>query len=152
MRGLIDIEPKGYESIGCYTYYVAFSYDLDLGFSRWNFEKTLCHRNGRVDWHGKNGIWIDIMLDPCCDFELWPHQWPLPWIFKVKFWNCCISEMGGLTHMEWKGCELDMILDEQWGWPWATVHGIKISQIMDQCETSTVSILLAHEWAIRSLI
>ena len=32
-NGLIDIERKGYESIGCYTYYVAFSYDLDLGFS-----------------------------------------------------------------------------------------------------------------------
>ena len=35
MWGLIDIELKGYEQIGCYTYYVAFSYDLDLGFSRW---------------------------------------------------------------------------------------------------------------------
>ena len=30
--GLIDLEREGYESIGCYTDFVTFSYDLDLGF------------------------------------------------------------------------------------------------------------------------
>ena len=32
MGGLIDTERKGYESIGCYTYFMILSYDLDLGF------------------------------------------------------------------------------------------------------------------------
>ena len=58
-----------------------------------------------------------------CDFKLGPHPWPSPWIFKVKYWNCCNSGMGGSTHLRWKGCELDMMLDAQWDWPWATLHG-----------------------------
>ena len=32
MGGTIDMERKGYESIGWYTFFVTFSYDLDLGF------------------------------------------------------------------------------------------------------------------------
>ena len=42
-------------------------------------------RNGRADWHGTKGIWVDMMLDPHCDFELWPHPWPWPLTFKVNF-------------------------------------------------------------------
>ena len=38
MGGLIDMEQKGYESIGCWTHHVTLSYDLDLGLSRSNFE------------------------------------------------------------------------------------------------------------------
>ena len=34
-------------------------------------------------------MWVNRMLNPLCDLELWP--WP--WIFKVKF------------YMDWKGCE-----------------------------------------------
>ena len=34
----------------------------------------------------------------------------------------------------------------------ATVHGKMNGQVMGQCETLTVSNLLAPEWAIRSLI
>ena len=82
-----------------------------------------CIRNGRADWHGTKGMWVDRMLDSHCDFKLWPHPWPWPWIFMVKYWNCCNLGMGGSTHLEWKGCELDMMLDAQWDWPWATVHG-----------------------------
>ena len=85
--------------------------------------KTLYLRNGRAHSHGMKGMWVDGILDSHCDFRLWPHPWPWPWIFKVKYWNCCISGMGWSTHLEWKGCELDMMLDAQWGWPWATVHG-----------------------------
>ena len=33
MGGPINMEWKGYESIGCYTYYVTLSYDFDLGFN-----------------------------------------------------------------------------------------------------------------------
>ena len=38
MGGPIKMEWKGYECIGCYTYFVTLSYDLDIGFSRSNFE------------------------------------------------------------------------------------------------------------------
>ena len=58
-------------------------------------------RNDRVHWHGMKGMWIDRMLDPLCELELWPWTW----IFKVKFWISCIGGMGGLTDMEWKWCE-----------------------------------------------
>ena len=85
------------------------------------FWKSL--RNGMADWHGTKEMLVDRMLDSHCDFKLWPHPWPWPWIFKVKYWNCCNLGMGGSTHLEWKGCELDMMLDAQWDWPWATVHG-----------------------------
>ena len=39
MRGLVDIDWKGYESIGCNTCYMAFRYDIDFRYARWNFEK-----------------------------------------------------------------------------------------------------------------
>ena len=48
---------------------------------------------------------VDRMLDPHCDFELLPHPWPWPLIFKVKFLKCCISGMGCQIDMERKGCE-----------------------------------------------
>ena len=44
-----------------------------------------------------NGFELDHNLDLWilkvkCDLDLWPHRWPWPWIFMVKFWNSCISE------------------------------------------------------------
>ena len=170
----IDMERKGCESIGCYTHFVTsnihFTHDLDLGFSRSNFENAVSQewegrltwnekdlsrqnvgpmlwlsmftsfmtltldfqgqtlkksnlRNEMADWHRTKGMWVDKMIDSHCDFKLWPHPWPWPWIFKVKYWNCYNLGMGGSTHVEWKGCELDMMLDAQWDWPWAMVHG-----------------------------
>ena len=41
MGGPINMEWKGNEAIGCYTYYVTFSYDFDLEFWRSNFKKAL---------------------------------------------------------------------------------------------------------------
>ena len=35
------MERKGYESIGCYSYFVTLSYDLNLRFSRSNFENAV---------------------------------------------------------------------------------------------------------------
>ena len=67
--------------------------------------KMLYLRNGKADWHGMKGMWVDRMLDPHCDFELWPHPWPWPWIFKVKFWKSRNSGMGCPIDMERKGCE-----------------------------------------------
>ena len=61
--------------------------------------KMLYLRNGKADWHGMKGMWVDRMLDPHCDFELWPHPWPWPWIFKVKVWKSRNSGMG---------CPIDM--------------------------------------------
>ena len=37
------------------------------------------------------------------DLDLWPHTWPWPWIFMVKFWNSCISEWEGQLTLH-KGC------------------------------------------------
>ena len=45
MGGSIDMERKGCQSIGYWTHYVTLSFDLELGFSRSNFEKWLT-RNG----------------------------------------------------------------------------------------------------------
>ena len=67
--------------------------------------KMLYLRNGKADWHGTKGMWIDRMLDPHCHFERWPHPWPWPLIFKVKFWKCRNSGMGCPIHMEREGCE-----------------------------------------------
>ena len=67
--------------------------------------KMLYLRNGMADWHGTKGVWVDRMLYPLCDFQLWPQPWPWPWIFKVKFWKSRISGMGWPIDMRWKGCE-----------------------------------------------
>ena len=48
MGGPINTERKGYESIGYYAYFVTFSYDLDLGFSRSNFETAVSK-----EWEGR---------------------------------------------------------------------------------------------------
>ena len=152
MDGPIDMERKGCESIGCYTHLVTFkvplTHDLDLGFSRSNFEKVISQewdgrltwnesdvsrkivgpmlwlsmstslltltldfqgqilkmlypRNGRADWHGTKGMWVDQMLD----FQLSTHPWTWPWIFMVKFWKSLILWTGWPIDMEWKGYE-----------------------------------------------
>ena len=62
-------------------------------------------RNGRANWHGTKGMWVDSILHPLCDFQLWPQPWPWPWIFEVKFWKSRISGMGWMIDMGWKGCE-----------------------------------------------
>ena len=60
---------------------------------------------------------IDMELKGCESIECWTHAvtfnghltlshpWPLPWIFKVKFWKSRISGMGWPIDMERKGCE-----------------------------------------------
>ena len=67
--------------------------------------KMLYLRNGKADWHGTKGMWVDRMLYPLCDFQLWPEPWPWPWIFNVKFLKSLISGMGWPIGMNWKGCE-----------------------------------------------
>ena len=101
----IDMELKGCESIECWTHIVTFNvhltHDLDLGFSRSNFENALDQEwVGQLTWNER-----DRMLHRLSDFQLWPQPWPWPWIFKIKFWKSRISGMGWPIDMEWKGCE-----------------------------------------------
>ena len=71
MEGPIDMERKQCEWIGCYTHFVTFNipltHDLDLGFWGQILEKSYL-RNGMANWHGIKGMWVDGMLDLCCDF------------------------------------------------------------------------------------
>ena len=51
----IHMERKGYESIGCYTFFVTLSYDLDLGFSRLKFENAVSREwEGQLTWNQKD--------------------------------------------------------------------------------------------------
>ena len=67
--------------------------------------KMLYPRNGRANWLGTKGMWVDRTLNPHCDFGLWPYSWPWPLIFNVKFLKSRNSGMGCPIDMERKGCE-----------------------------------------------
>ena len=55
MGGPIDMEWKGYKSIGCYTYFVTLSCDLDLGFSGSNFKNDVSQEwEGRLTWNQRD--------------------------------------------------------------------------------------------------
>ena len=55
MGGPIDMERKGYESIGWYTFFVTFSCDLDLEFSRSNFENAVFQEwEGQLTWNQRD--------------------------------------------------------------------------------------------------
>ena len=87
-------------------------HELDLEFSRSNIELAISHpkkvrlpRNEKANIliyfqasNVTNGFDLDHKLDLWIlkvkrDLDLWPHTWPWPWIFMVKFWNSCISEL-----------------------------------------------------------
>ena len=68
-------------------------YDLDPWISRSNFEKVVIQQ-GMPDWHGTKGMWVNRMLDPHCDFQLWRHPWPCTWIFKVNFYPRPVMAFG----------------------------------------------------------
>ena len=63
-----------------------------------------CLRNGRADWHGTKGMWVDRMLHPLCDFNFdLNHDLDLG--FSRSNFESHISGMGWLIDMEWRGCE-----------------------------------------------
>ena len=52
------------------------------------------------------------------DLDLWPHTWPWPWIFMVKFWNSCISGwVGRLTLHKGGGSRSFMTMTMTIWWP-----------------------------------
>ena len=61
MGGPINMEWKGNESIGCYSYYVTLSCDFDLGFWRSNFAKALIIGiRGWIDIKGYESIGCSV--------------------------------------------------------------------------------------------
>ena len=89
-------------------------HDLDLDFSRSNMEFAISQpkmvrlpRNEKQTYRlnsKASNVTIRFDLDHNLhllifkverDLDLWPHTWPWPWIFMVKFWNSCISEWEG---------------------------------------------------------
>ena len=74
-------------------------------------------RNMRADSHGTKGMWVDRMLDPHCDFEVWPHLRPRHLFIKVSFFRIVISQEHGnwiwVDRMLYKLCDLVLSL-----WPW----------------------------------
>ena len=76
-----------------------------------------------------------------CDLDLWPHAWPWPRIFMVKFGNSCISEWEGwLTLNQGGGSRSFMTMTMTNWWPRS---GVMIYQIVTGV-TSDVSVLLTH--------
>ena len=75
-----------------------------------------------------NPSWLLWMLKVKCDLDLWPHTWPWPWIFKVNFWNSCISEWEGwLTLHKGGGSRSFMTMTVTIWWPRS---GVWIYQIV----------------------
>ena len=76
-----------------------------------------------------------------CDLYLWPHTWPWPWIFMVKFWNSCISKWEGrLTLHKGGGSRSFMTMIVNIWWPRS---GVRIYQIVTGV-TSDGSVPLSH--------
>ena len=104
MAVLIDVEWKGYESVRCWSRYVTLTFDLthdlDLEFSRSDFLNSHI-KNGRASWHTMKWVWVDRVLDPVCDLDLWLHPWPWPWIFKIQQSVAFSSVLLNKTAKDW---------------------------------------------------
>ena len=93
-----------------------------------------------------NGFDLDHNLDLWISkvkrvLDLWPHTWPWPWIFMVKFWNSCISEWeGGLTLHKGGGSRSFMTMTVTIWWPRS---GVWIYQIVTGV-TSVVGVPSTH--------
>ena len=49
IRGWIDMEPKGYESIGCWTYIVTLNFDLSQDFQGQIFNSHILRTGRSID-------------------------------------------------------------------------------------------------------
>ena len=116
-------------------------HDLDLEFSRSNMEfppiAMKWKANILIELQASNvtnGFNLDHNLDLWtlkvkCVLDLWPHTWPWPWIFIVKFWNSCISEWEGrLTLHKGGGSRSFMTMTISWPrsgvWIYQIVRGV----------------------------
>ena len=104
MGGLIDMDRKGYESIGCYTCFVSSSFDLDPGFS------SGCGLGTFLSWWPPSTMWVvlkffmattgDVWIIPSfrilvlcaacwrhfmCHHKLWPTSVSHPFSFLNNF-------------------------------------------------------------------
>ena len=110
MGGPINMEWKGYEAIGCYTYYVTLSYDFDLWILKVKFQKSfIIGIRGWIDIKGCEsiGCWTQVVS---LNFYL-THDLDLG--FSRSNFNSHILGMGSSIDLEWKRCELDTMLDAQ---------------------------------------
>ena len=93
-----------------------------------------------------NGFELDHNLDLWilkvkCDLDLWPHRWPWPWIFMVKFWNSYILEWEGwLTLHKGSGSRSFMTMIMTIWWPRS---GVWIYQVVTGV-TSAVGMPSTH--------
>ena len=129
-------------------------HDIDLEFSRSNIEFAISQpkvvrlpwkKNISIElqaWNMTNGFDLDHwILKVKRDLDLWPHTWPWPWIFMVKFWNSCISEWEGrLTLHKWGSSRSFMTMTMTIWWPRS---GVWIYQIVTRV-TSVVGMPLTH--------
>ena len=85
--------------------------------------KMLYLRNGRADWHGTKGMWIDRMLHPLCDFQrsqdvtptLWLSTFPSPMTLTLDFQGQILKKSylrNGMADLHGiKGMWVDRMLD-----------------------------------------
>ena len=89
-----------------------------------------------------NGFDLDLwILKVKRDLDRWPHTWPWPWIFMVKFWNSCISEWEcWLTLHKGGGSRSFMTMTMTIWWPRS---GVSIYQVVTGV-TSVVGMPSTH--------
>ena len=75
-------------------------HDLDLGFSRSNFEKAVYREwESRLPWN-ESGGWVCSMFDLLCDLELW---------LDLGFWGRILKKPGMGGRLTW--CERDLMFN-----------------------------------------
>ena len=146
MWGFINIKQKGYESIGCYTYYVAFNYDLDLGFSRWNFENAVSQEwEGPLTWNERDVSQYNVRLMSWLQTLTSPMNLTLD--IQGKLLKLLYLRNGRIDSLgmkgNWVGYDVECTMGLTLG------HG---AWQIDQPSNGSMWNLLANEWVIRSLI
>ena len=114
---------------------LAMTLTLNFQGQIWNF--LYLSQNG-FDLHHNLDLWI---LKVKRDLDLWPHTWPWPWIFMVKFWNSRIPEWEvRLTLHKGGGSRSFMTMTMTIWWPRS---GVWIYQIVTGV-TSVVGVPSTH--------
>ena len=81
------------------------------------------------------------------DLVLWPHTWPWPWIFMVKYWNSCISEWEGrLTLHKGGGSRSFMTMTMTIWWPRSGVWIYQIVTGVTSVVGAPAYLVLVSKW------